>query len=377
MRKEILVAIFFGSILGLIIAFGIWRVNSSFTPPQKNKDERAIPNDQPQTPKANSGITLVKYQNNDVALDSDISLSGVTMPSSVVAVINGDDDYFIKAGADGSFEQVVSLANGVNEINIYSFGLDKINATQKVTIIYSPEFAKILKLSQTPPVTSDPKSASSSSDAQAESIRIKVEEKINQTLKYPKAYIGTVSDIVNSTFQIKTASGEIFQTLTSNDTTYSKSKTPGIAAVDIKKSDIAIGDFVIAMGYVGENSVLDCKRILVTQTQVSNKRYAVFGNISEYTKKIFTVKDVLSGNSLSIDLANKYYVYNLEGGKTTKIKLVDLSRGDKVLLFGVNKDKSFEASTLVRVETAPTPTPTPVPTKIPKATPKVSPKSIP
>ena len=142
MRKEIFFAILAGSLFGLIIAFGIWKANSSMksngviseTSPS---EEISSPTPQPQI-----GLTLAKPEDMDVVTESPIILSGATKPNAWVTISAENKDYLIKADINGGFQQLIDLIGGANEILITSFDESGNSNTQNLIVVLSSEFAK-------------------------------------------------------------------------------------------------------------------------------------------------------------------------------------------------------------------------------------------
>jgi HSP20 family molecular chaperone IbpA len=143
MRKEILIATLAGVVLGLIVAFGIWRTNSVL---KKNTSESISGesnstnnNSEPEDFK----ITIATPEENDVISQNPVKISGITKVDSCVVISTEDEDYVIKADASGNFEQDVELSAGPNQVLISA----QDNATDSVSqknllLVYSTEFAK-------------------------------------------------------------------------------------------------------------------------------------------------------------------------------------------------------------------------------------------
>ena len=145
MRKEIIFAILAGAIFGLVIAFGIWKANSSMKSNKTQGDEVAQNVNSPNN-NVSSGdfnITLIKPETNTVISNSTTTVSGITKPDVWVTISSEEDDYIIKTGNDGSFEEDVELIAGVNEIIVT--GIDEEtheSVSEKFLVVYSTEFSK-------------------------------------------------------------------------------------------------------------------------------------------------------------------------------------------------------------------------------------------
>lgn len=297
MRREVLWAAIIGIVFGLVIAFGAWRINSGFG----KKAER--PATSP-SPKVNSEFKIVldKPEDKDVVTEGTVTVSGLTKPLVWLTFSGEKFDYIVQADEKGTFSQEVNLIPGVNQIKLTAFDREGGQSIEKVIVVYSSSFQK--KSAQSTP---EPSTSSSNS-----AIREKVEQKVREALNKPKAYLGIVTDIADSTIQIKTSESEIKQISTaSEDVTVVNAK--GTANKTIKLTDIGIGDFIVAMGYVNSNSVLSAQRILVTDPVTEPKVASI----------VSTGKDVTpSKNTL---------VYIFENGKATKTKATNIKDEDKVI----------------------------------------------
>ena len=99
-----------------------------------------------------------------------------------------------------------------------------------------------------------------------------------------------MTDITDSTIQIKTMDGEIKQISTSSDNITVIKSNPSTKTV--KLTDIAIGDFIVAMGYINSSSVLSAQRILITDPVTEPKVKAKIGNLSDIDKKVTISKTI-------------------------------------------------------------------------------------
>lgn len=141
MRKEILFAIIAGVILGVVIAFGVWRANSAI----KNSDRIATENEAASTVtpvfiQQEFGISLASPEQSDVLTQSPTVFSGITKPSSWVVVLAEDNDYIIRSDEQGEFSQEVELAAGANQIKLTAFSDNGESAKKSVVVVYSTEF---------------------------------------------------------------------------------------------------------------------------------------------------------------------------------------------------------------------------------------------
>lgn len=272
MRKEILFAIVAGSIFGLVIAFGIWRANFFFKSSKPQITNETLEPTESASPTPQPGLTLIKPSNEDVISQDTVKFSGVTQPSSWVVISGEQNDYIFQADNKGGFEQEIALNPGVNQILIAAFADGAVLYSSKMILVYSTEF---------PP--SKPESTKSPQASSDGSIREKVQKKVEEVLSSPKAALGVVTDISGTTIQIKGVFSDIRQIAVSKDTVVVK----GVQTV--KLTDIAIGDFILGMGFKNGNGILDTKRILITTPIQDPNRKILAGKISDVTKKDITI----------------------------------------------------------------------------------------
>jgi hypothetical protein len=336
MRKEIVYAVLAGSLLGLVIAFGVWRVNSAL-----NKGNSSGPAGSPSpTPLSELGLTIAKPENESVSIDGKVTISGLTRPTATLVISAEEEDYLIPVNEDGTFKKEIDLIGGVNQILVTSFDASGRSIDEKLTIVYSSEFAKNIK---TPVPEETPSTATDNSE-----IREKVQQKVEEAMLNPKAYLGTVTDIIEDTLQIKSGNGEIKQVSIADEAAIVKI---GKTNKDVKAEDIAIGDYIVAMGFPatngssnGKNGVLEGQRILIMSAPGSIARKIIVGNISDINKSDVVLSSLNEENTVS--LVKTTVVYQLEEDKLTKSKTSDLDTDNRIIVVGEKTEKSFDARTI-------------------------------
>ena len=353
MRKEIVFAIVSGAFLGLIIAFGIWRANSAISEQKKENNNQEESGSQTTAPSASPsvlGITIAKPSELDVITETPTTISGLTKPSALVVISSETKDYIFYANSSGAFEQEVDLEPGLNQIVISSFESNGTKYVQNLNLVYSSEFAKAIEN-----VVSEETAASTD---EASAIREKVQETLSAKTKSPKTYIGTITDIAEDTLQVskfsfsQTQSSEIQQVATATDTTYVK---VGKTNKEINFPEVAIGDFIIAMGFKNGSGVLDARRVLITSPIEATKRVAFSGIVTAIENKTISLKTE-AGNSLT----------GVFGKEWEGPELKDVSEEDKVILVGEDSEGKITVRTLFIIPKA---TGSPSPSPSPKSTP--------
>ncbi len=260
MRKEVLYAVVAGISIGLIAAFGTWRISKlvKIKPTPINKIE--VP-----TPKNIDTLTIDGLKNYDVVTDDPI-IKGLTSPDSSVVISTNDTDYYTKSNSEGEFEIAIETPSGMSAIKIND---------QKLILIYSTDV---------------------------------------ETNKV--AYVGTITDISAETIQVRGNKGEILQVSTNNSTRYINNLRKDI---EVKMTDLAIGDYVVAIGDQATNKVLTANRILVASPLVDNKIEVQRITIEKITKNVIN----------DIKLPAKWNGPNIK----------ELEVGEEVILVGIRVDE--------------------------------------
>lgn len=337
MRKEVIYALIAGAFMGVIIAFGVWRANSAFKPNGAKSPEYSPSI----TPPPQFGITVAKPDNLSVISSNPVEISGITIPDSWVVISLDENDYIFKSSKDGTFNQEVNLSGGVNQLQVAALGPTGEVSSDKLILVYSTEFSK----SQAPSEAKPTPTPSDQNAYEGSEIRQKVIEKVEQALKNPGALLGVVTDISTNTIQIKSSSGEIRQMSVQDGSSIVKM---GKESKEVKFSDIAIGDFVVGMGYKNGNEILEVNRVLITEPLEEFSTKTVIGKVAAIDKKMITISPLAGGDDFEAVISTK-----------TKIRLSSISENDLVIIVG-KEDKNFEARTVLVVnEPEPSTSPSP------------------
>lgn len=303
MSKEIVIAVVAGSSLGLVIAFGIWKGNSLLKIKKDNPSAEMTISPNP-TPNQNHEfkIVLAKPNNLDVITDTPVVISGLTSPNSFVAISGEDGDVVVTASESGSFTSPFDLIAGANQIMITAFTQDGGSTSTNLTLAYSSQFT---------PDSSGKKATS---------------------------FIGTVTDITGSVIQIKNDAGDIEQITPTTAATFVDIRDD--TTKTIKLTDIAIGDYLIAMGYKNEKGILDSSRILVSDPLKTPTRKAFFGKVSDSTPSELTLTNPKTNEKITIT-PNKYL--EIVNGPT---RFSGIEDGDKIIAIGEFKNDTIDARTI-------------------------------
>lgn len=263
MRKEVIFAIIAGISIGLIVAVGTWKVARVVKKNTPAAQLKVTP-----SPKKNVGLTIDGPLDYDVVTKNPV-IKGLTAPETDIIISTYEKDFYTKSSSQGEFQKEIELPAGLSEILINN---------QKLILVHSTE----------------------------------VEE--NST-----SYVGTITDISENTIQIKNISGEIKQISVNNETSFINSLKKN---VNVKAIDLAIGDYIVAMGKINGNKVLKTQRILITSPLVENKIEVQKIKIEKLSKT--KIND--------IDLPKKWV------GPNTK----DLEISQEIIITGTKTDSKFD-----------------------------------
>lgn len=308
MRKELILAIFLGGFIGIAVAFGIWRFTNTINDtaeentPETVADNQAMENStSEETTTSTDGLTIVRPRENAVVSNETIQLAGITKQNSHVLII-AEDDHVLKTNS-GTFEQDIEVAGGINQIPVYVFTENEPILKSKVLITYS----------------SDIENAESS-----------------------QAILGAITDITETSLQIRTSDGEISQVALSGNTSYVSTVQ---TTRDISFEDLAIGDFVAALGQMDETDVLSAQRIIVSSPLEENTDVIAFGTVQTLTNRDFIVRNDQSGDEWSIDATDSPTVtaINDEGEIDTVRLTSEAEEGDWIIIVGEMEDDELIA----------------------------------
>lgn len=191
-----------------------------------------------------------------------------------------------------------------------------------------------------PSTTLSDTEASPAGDEKVQEIRDAISEKVQEKIQEikekmeNKGYVGTLTEMTDSTLTLETLTGEKMVSLDEKVTII------GINKKEIKAKDLEIDQKIICMGTLNDNKILVAKRIVVAAplTKTPPRREAFIGRIASLDLKQKTI----SLNHLR--KLNKQYLVKID--KTTKFssgKFEDL-KNDQLLIVISSSAKENETS---------------------------------
>jgi len=142
MKKEVLIAILSGLILGLVITFGIYTANRSIEKQKNAKKAQETPLPASPSPSlSQKTLTITSPENYDLINQRELTLEGLAWPEAVIAIITENSEFFTQADNEGDFTYKLNLVKGYNEITIVA--ADELNNTQTQNLIVTYSTNKI------------------------------------------------------------------------------------------------------------------------------------------------------------------------------------------------------------------------------------------
>jgi hypothetical protein len=255
-----------------------------------------------------------------VVTSSPVTVSGITKPLTWVVVSAESGDYILQSDEGGIFSQTTDLTPGINQIRVTAFDPSGSQSLQKVLVVYSSSF-------QPKTVTTSTPNSAATGDA---AIRENVAQKVAAAMSQPKVYLGVVTDITSTTIQIKNTVSQIQQISVGSDG-ITVVNTKGTNNKAVKLTDVAIGDFIVAMGYVNGNQVLEAQRILITDPLIDSTLSVAMSKVTKTSAKTLTVSDVKNGQSGTLTPVKTTSLKSVTGGKTSTMKITAVNADDTVI----------------------------------------------
>jgi hypothetical protein len=138
-KKEVLIAIIIGFGLGLVLTFGIWSANKTMKEPTETAPSPTPAKETTPTPTPQLGfsLTITSPEDGSISAEDEVTVSGQTTPRAIVVMIYQEGEKILEADEEGLFSTKVSLAGGVNEIQISAHDREGNEAEETITVVYS------------------------------------------------------------------------------------------------------------------------------------------------------------------------------------------------------------------------------------------------
>jgi len=308
MKKEVLLAIVVGGLFGVLVAFGVWRANTALT----TSTEEPVGHNQETSEQVDQTreFALVSPTNNQVLTEAGTSIEGIATAGSYVLAVSDENSALGVSQQDGTFMLEFELKSGTNDITVYSFEPDGTQASEELFVIFSSAFSSGTSVS----------------------------ERLEASANPPLALTGVVTDITDTTIELRSDDGTLEQVSINGETSYVNVQD---APEEVEFSDVAIGDFVIAMGFLNGSEVLDATRVLVdTPTGEETDKAVIRGTVTAFSSTKFLVKTKDEGE-VSIDATGGRAKGFLaaKDGKITAAQIGTIKEGDILIVIGNMEDE--------------------------------------
>lgn len=138
MRKEILLAIIVGIVVGLGITFGLYLLRERFQPRQTLQQIANLGQmEASPSPDAAGTLTIQQPRNNFYTQDSFVRIVGRATPNSHIVILAEDAEYLTTADQDGDFSQEIELTAGGNRVTVVSTSPEGEQEDVVLSIVFS------------------------------------------------------------------------------------------------------------------------------------------------------------------------------------------------------------------------------------------------
>ena len=205
----------------------------------------------------------------------------------------------------------------------------------------------VIFLTPTLALAQEDSSTSASVSGAKASVRDKVRETIENLIKKPRAVIGTLNQLADSTLEIKTKGGKVAMIATTIDTTYSRFNKGKKS--DIKFEELVIGDYTIALGNKNTSGVVEAKRILTYDKSPALTNKSVFGLVEEVNKGNISIKHPKNEKSWTIQTSKKTNFTGKGVEEPSTLNIKDIEAGDRIVVLGTMDEKTKDTINALRV----------------------------
>ncbi len=137
MRKEVILAIIIGLLLGSVLVYGLHRANQAMSPQnQTDQQTTAQPTAQP-TP--TSLLTIYSPQDGQIFGNQTATISGQTQPNNALIIITEQNELTPQVDDSGNFTQTIELIPGGNLIHISAITSTGQKQDQYINLVFTTQ----------------------------------------------------------------------------------------------------------------------------------------------------------------------------------------------------------------------------------------------
>ncbi len=154
MKKEVIIAIVLGLMVGLIVTYGVYRVQTAFTRPKnKTTAEKLAAPATTQASEAPTTIAILNPEEGSILADPKLQVTGTTTPNAHVVLFVNNADFISTSDETGAFTFSVTLEKGVTILRVHVLTEDGITTTAERMVVVSDLFDENPTISPSPEAT--------------------------------------------------------------------------------------------------------------------------------------------------------------------------------------------------------------------------------
>lgn len=185
-----------------------------------------------------------------------------------------------------------------------------------------------------------------------EKVKEIVRQKIDEVKKGQKrAYFGEITKIDGNMITIFTPTNRKRQVKVSEETKI------------VKADGLKVGDFIIAMGYLTDDEVLEAKRIVVAAKPKVLSRQVAVGKVTDISaeEKILTVRNEKKDLTYTVLVVGNTTITKKVGTKIQKVNFDKIEKDDRLVAIGTLKENGEKILTAKLIHIIPGLNPSPTP----------------
>lgn len=139
MKKEVIIAVIIGLIMGLIITYGFYRVKTTVTAPPTTDLENTVASASA-TPKVISTIAIHSPEEGHIQENSELKVAGTTTASSIIILNYEEESLITESDSSGNFSFDIELSDGPHIITVSVLENDGSVTTEDRTVVITDIF---------------------------------------------------------------------------------------------------------------------------------------------------------------------------------------------------------------------------------------------
>lgn len=137
MKKEALLAIVIGILVGLGITFAIYRVRLTLLQNEPEESTLIESNITPSISPSTEKLLITSPLNESIVSSAQATVSGTAEGNEIVVVMVNDEEYITQADEIGAFAVNVTYSAGSNFITVTAISADGSQKTKELIVIFS------------------------------------------------------------------------------------------------------------------------------------------------------------------------------------------------------------------------------------------------